>query len=84
MRPLRRFLTCFGHSGGLDYPFGADQHPNEHPLQLTQETLSEPHEAVTALGPAPQYQERDDFIHLPALASSRPARSRRGRYSPSQ
>ncbi len=50
---------------GDDYPMGADQHPNEHPLQLTKETLLELHQAVTDMGGSPQYQVHDDFIIYP-------------------
>lgn len=50
---------------GDDYPMGADQHPNEHPLQLTKETLLELHQAVTDMGGNPQYQVHDDFIIYP-------------------
>jgi hydroxyacylglutathione hydrolase len=67
---------------GSDYAMGADEHPNEHPLQLTKDTLSELHEAVKALGATPQYQEHDDFIIYPllsaAVASARGAVGREG------
>lgn len=50
---------------GQDYPMGADQHPDEHPLQLTSGTLLELHQAVLSQGGNPQYEAHDDFILYP-------------------
>lgn len=50
---------------GDDFAFGATQHPNEHPLELTQATLQELHQAVQAMGNSPVYQVHDDFIIVP-------------------
>nr|MCU0686751.1 Na+/H+ antiporter [Polyangiaceae bacterium] len=50
---------------GDDYPFGASQHPNEHRLQLTHDTLLELQQSVKAMGSTPQQQVHDDFIIFP-------------------
>ncbi|MEZ4295526.1 MAG: MBL fold metallo-hydrolase [Polyangiaceae bacterium] len=50
---------------GDDYAMGAKQHPSEHPLQLTKDTLLELHQAVQDMGNSPQYQVHDDFIVFP-------------------
>lgn len=47
-----------------DFAFGADQHPNEHVLQLGVEHLEELDAAVQAMA-GPQYEEHDDFIIYP-------------------
>ena len=49
---------------GQDFPFGADKHPDEHPLQLTKDTLLELHQALMGL-PGPTNQVHDDFIIYP-------------------
>ncbi len=49
---------------GVDFEFGADQHPGEHPLQLGWEHLVELHDAVAAM-PSPTYEVHDDFIIYP-------------------
>jgi glyoxylase-like metal-dependent hydrolase (beta-lactamase superfamily II) len=51
-------------SGG-DYAFGADQHPDEHVLQLPTGVLDELHQALVAMGNDPQYEEHADFIIYP-------------------
>lgn len=50
---------------GEDYPMGAAVHPDEHPLQLAPETLTELGEALTAAGPEPRRLVHDHFIVFP-------------------
>ena len=49
---------------GEDFEFGADQHPDEHPLQLDYAHLVELHDAVLAMD-APELEVHDDFIIFP-------------------
>jgi hypothetical protein len=49
---------------GVDYPFGADEHPDEHVLELTWDHLVELRDAVDAMA-FPQIEEHDDFIIYP-------------------
>jgi hydroxyacylglutathione hydrolase len=48
-----------------DFGFGADQHPNEHELELLLAHLTELNDAVQAMGQNAVYQEHDDFIVYP-------------------
>ena len=49
---------------GQDFPFGADEHPDEHVLELSWDHLAELRDAVDA--PAyPDYDAHDDFILYP-------------------
>lgn len=50
---------------GVDFPFGATDHPNEHPLELTRSHLIELRDAVVAMQDAPQVEVHDDFIVWP-------------------
>jgi glyoxylase-like metal-dependent hydrolase (beta-lactamase superfamily II) len=50
---------------GMDFPFGADEHPDEHPLELGIEHLLELRDAVDAMGDSPQIEVHDDFIVYP-------------------
>jgi hypothetical protein len=50
---------------GVDFDFGADQHPNERPLQLDLAHLLELEAAVVAMGGSPEYEVHDDFIVYP-------------------
>jgi glyoxylase-like metal-dependent hydrolase (beta-lactamase superfamily II) len=50
---------------GQDFPFGSQQHPNEHALELLPSHLTELNDAVQAMGNNPVYQEHDDFIVYP-------------------
>lgn len=52
---------------GQDYPFGADQHPDEHVLQLTKGHLLELNDAVQkqAAAGGPKLEVHDDFIIYP-------------------
>ncbi|MEV6288146.1 MBL fold metallo-hydrolase [Kribbella sp. NPDC051770] len=50
---------------GEDYPMGAVAHPDEHPLQLAPETLTELDEALTKAGPEPRRLVHDHFIVYP-------------------
>jgi len=50
---------------GDDFPFGADQHPNEHVLQLDAAHLFELDDAVQAMGGSPTLEVHDDFIVYP-------------------
>ena len=50
---------------GDDYPMGADQHPNEHVLQLAPASLDELNQAVQAMGATPSLEVHDDFIVYP-------------------
>lgn len=52
-------------TAGDDYAFGADQHPNEHALELTYPVLLELNDAVVAQGDSPVYEAHDDFILYP-------------------
>jgi glyoxylase-like metal-dependent hydrolase (beta-lactamase superfamily II) len=52
-------------TAGVDYDFGADEHPDEHPLQLELEHLEELHTAVEAMGATPSVEVHDDFIIYP-------------------
>jgi hydroxyacylglutathione hydrolase len=49
---------------GVDYPFGAQQHPDEHPLELGFEHLVELRDALDAMV-TPQIQAHDHFIIYP-------------------
>ena len=49
---------------GVDFPFGADEHPAERELQLGFEHLVELRDAVAAMG-SPQQEVHDDFIIFP-------------------
>ncbi len=49
---------------GVDFRFGADQHPGERELQLSFEHLVELRDAVAAMG-TPQQEVHDDFIIFP-------------------
>ena len=49
---------------GVDYPFGVQQHPDEHPLELSFEHLVELRDALDAMV-TPQYQVHDHFIIYP-------------------
>ncbi|NUP13316.1 MAG: MBL fold metallo-hydrolase [Polyangiaceae bacterium] len=50
---------------GEDFEFGADVHPNEHALELTEDHLFELQQAAQAMAGAPQYEAHDDFIIYP-------------------
>jgi hydroxyacylglutathione hydrolase len=47
-----------------DFAFGADQHPNEHVLELELSHLQELNAAVQAMS-GPEYEAHDDFIVYP-------------------
>jgi hydroxyacylglutathione hydrolase len=49
---------------GVDYPFGADEHPDEHVLQLDYAHLVELRDAVQAMD-IPEIEVHDDFIVYP-------------------
>lgn len=49
---------------GEDFPFGADEHPDEHALQLEWDHLVELRDAVDAMD-VPQIEAHDDFIVYP-------------------
>lgn len=49
---------------GVDFDFGAQEHPDEHPLQLGIEHLVELRDAVDAMA-NPQQEVHDDFIIYP-------------------
>jgi len=49
---------------GQDFDFGADQHPDEHVLELTWDHLLELRDAVDAMD-TPQIEVHDDFIVYP-------------------
>ncbi len=49
---------------GVDFDFGADEHPDEHPLQLDYAHLLELRDAVEAMD-SPQIEIHDDFIVYP-------------------
>jgi hydroxyacylglutathione hydrolase len=49
---------------GDDFPFGADEHPNEHVLELEWAHLVELRDAVDAMD-VPQIEAHDDFIVYP-------------------
>src|SRR5262249_19322180 len=49
---------------GVDFDFGADQHPDEHVLQLEWAHLVELNDAVAAMQ-SPQIEIHDDFIVYP-------------------
>jgi glyoxylase-like metal-dependent hydrolase (beta-lactamase superfamily II) len=51
-------------TAGVDFQFGADQHPDEHPLQLTLDHLLELQSGVSAMN-TPSYEVHDDFIIYP-------------------
>ncbi|HEY0472267.1 MAG TPA: MBL fold metallo-hydrolase [Kribbella sp.] len=50
---------------GVDFEFGADVHPREHPLQLDPAVLGELQEALSEAGPRPSRIVRDHFIVCP-------------------
>jgi glyoxylase-like metal-dependent hydrolase (beta-lactamase superfamily II) len=50
---------------GQDFPFGSDQHPSEHVLQLTSAHLVELNDAVIGMSDNPQVEAHDDFIVYP-------------------
>ena len=50
---------------GDDFPFAADEHPNEHALELTVDHLLELDAAVKAMGNSPMLEVHDDFIIYP-------------------
>jgi hypothetical protein len=50
---------------GVDFPFGADAHPDEHPLPLTYDHLVELRDALDAMGGVPSLDVHDDFIIYP-------------------
>lgn len=50
---------------GDDFAFGADQHPNEHVLQLPLGALIELNQGVIGLGNNPAIEVHDDFIIYP-------------------
>jgi glyoxylase-like metal-dependent hydrolase (beta-lactamase superfamily II) len=49
---------------GVDYPFGADSHANEHVLELSWAHVLELRDAVDSVA-YPTYEEHDDFILYP-------------------
>jgi hydroxyacylglutathione hydrolase len=49
---------------GVDFPFGADEHPDEHELQLDYAHLVELRDAVLAMD-VPEIEAHDDFIVYP-------------------
>ncbi len=53
------------NTAGADFDLGAATHPNEHPLQLTGEHLTELRDGVNAMGNTPTYEPHDDFIISP-------------------
>jgi glyoxylase-like metal-dependent hydrolase (beta-lactamase superfamily II) len=50
---------------GEDYPMGADVHPDEHPLQLASETLTELAAVLAEAGDTPARIVRDHFVVFP-------------------
>ena len=50
---------------GVDFPFGAEEHPDEHALGLTVDHLVELRDAVETMGVEPVYEVHDDFIVYP-------------------
>jgi glyoxylase-like metal-dependent hydrolase (beta-lactamase superfamily II) len=50
---------------GDDYAFGADFHPDEHPLQLTRDHLLELNAAVIGMQGDREIEVHDDFIVYP-------------------
>lgn len=50
---------------GVDFPFGATMHPQEHRLPLERGHLIELRDAVVAMGNAPVYEVHDDFVIFP-------------------
>jgi len=50
---------------GVDFPFQAPVHLDEHELPLGVEHLVELRDAVVAMGDTPQYEAHDDFIVFP-------------------
>ena len=50
---------------GVDSPFGATFHPNEHPLQLSREHLLELRGALVEMAADPFIEVHDDFIIWP-------------------
>jgi hydroxyacylglutathione hydrolase len=50
---------------GVDFPFGAPVHLDEHPLALGVDHLVELRDAVVAMGDTPVYEAHDDFIVYP-------------------
>lgn len=52
-------------AAGGDYAMGADQHPEEHVLQLGYPVLLELNDAVQQMGGSPSYEEHPDFIVYP-------------------
>lgn len=50
---------------GDDFPIGSTYHPNEHPLQLGPEHLSELNAAIIAMQQAPHIEVHDEFIIWP-------------------
>ena len=49
---------------GVDFPFGADEHPSEHVLELSWAHLFELRDAVDSAA-YPHYEVHDDFILYP-------------------
>lgn len=50
---------------GVDFPFGANQHPNERPLQLERKHLLELRDALLDMNGVPVIDVHDDFIVYP-------------------
>ncbi len=50
---------------GVEIPFGAMEHPDEHELRLGREHLLELRDAVVAMGPNPVMEVHDDFVIMP-------------------
>ena len=50
---------------GVDFPFGATQHPNERALELLPAHVTELNQAVQAMGNTPVQEVHDDFIIYP-------------------
>jgi len=53
------------NTAGADYPMGADQHPDEHVLQLGYPVLLKLHEVVLRMGNSPMYEPHPEFIIYP-------------------
>ena len=50
---------------GVDFPFQATTHPNEHRLELTHSHLVELYNALVAMGGQPRRETHNDFIIFP-------------------
>jgi hydroxyacylglutathione hydrolase len=57
---------------GVDFGFGADQHPGEHELPLDPAVLTELADVLAAAGATPVRIVRDHFIVFPLSATGEP------------